>query len=227
MSVIHAGGISVRHAVARALATVNRSPMEATWRVLAARASVDGKGRVVSAELSLRVEEPRPLDRETPVGLVNPDGNHPLMAQVPGHPGVLMDVIPVTLERWTRTMGGPLPPNHDPWCPRTAVDRGQAEAYARAVGKRLPDVEEYRAAWGLGRFPWGDAVDAALGRAAPPRFGELPEVALHPPGRTGFFDLGAWLWHWTADGELLGAAPGLVPGPPNGEPIGFRCVVEP
>jgi formylglycine-generating enzyme required for sulfatase activity len=218
--VIHAGGISVRHAVARALATLNRSPSDATWRLLSARATVDARGRVVRAEVTLRGEEP---GSEPAGGLVNPDGEHPMMATLPGTSGVLMDIMPVTWDRWCRAMGGSPPTGVDPWVPRTGVEHGQAVAYARAVGKRLPTPEEFRAAWGTRQLPWGDAPDPERGLVTPPRWGEIPESALFPPHR-GFFDLGAWLWQWCADGTLLGGAPGLVPGTPGSEPIGFRCV---
>jgi hypothetical protein len=54
----------------------------------------------------------------------------------------------------------------------------------------------------------------------------LPEVGLHPPSPLGLLDLGAWLWHWTAEGTLSGGAIDRVPGfdrPPAGlAPVGFR-----
>jgi hypothetical protein len=229
LSVIHASGIHVRHAVARALATVNRSPMEATWRLLSSRATLDAKGRVTQGEVTLRVEPPRDVvaGDATIVGLVNPDGCHPLMAVVPGHGGLLMDVFPVTWDRWLRVHpDATVPPDLDPWCPRTGVGHAPAQAYARAVGKRLPTVDEFRAAWGTELYPWGPRPVPELGRAAAPRFGEIPEVGTHPPGRTGFFDLGAWLAQWTAEGQLLGGLPGVVPAEPDTEPRGFRCVQE-
>jgi hypothetical protein len=65
-----------------------------------------------------------------------------------------------------------------------------------------------------------------LGLDAPPRFGGLPEVGVFPPNRAGFFDLGAWLWVWTAEGTTLGGLPGLVAGGGDAEPRGFRCVQD-
>ncbi|MFZ5476210.1 MAG: SUMF1/EgtB/PvdO family nonheme iron enzyme [Myxococcota bacterium] len=228
MSVISAAGIHVRHAVSRALATVNRAPMEATWRVLSSRVQLDAKGRVTQGEVTLRVEEARairPGDASL-VGLVNPDGNHPLMAVVAGT-GLLMDVFPVTWDRWLRANPEvTMPPDLDPWCPRTGIHHAGAVAYARAVGKRLPTADEFRAAWGTELYPWGPRPAPEQGRAAAPRFGELPEVGMHPPGRSGFFDLGAWLHQWTAEGQLLGGLPGLVPAEHDAEPCGFRCVQE-
>ena len=228
MSLISAVGIHVRHAITRALATVNRSPMESTWRVLSARATVDGRGRVVQGDVTLRVEKPRlSLVGDDVVGLVNPDGNHPLMAVLPGAPGLLMDVFPVTWDRWIRVNPDVhVPPDIDPWCPRVGLDHLRATAYVRVVGKRLPEADELRAAWGMDAYPWGPRPDPTMGRAAAPRFGELPEVAMHPPARTGFYDLGAWLHQWTIEGMVLGGLPSLVPAEPGAEPCGFRCVQE-
>jgi hypothetical protein len=222
LSVIHAGGLSTRHAIARALATVNRTAAECSWRVLSARVTLGARGDVARADVSLRVEE---AGSEPSAGLVNPTGAHPMMARLPGA-AALLDLVPVTWERWVRVMGGSLPPSVDPWVARTGVDRAQAEAYARAVGKRLPTPEEFRAAWGSGRYPWGDAPDRVAGLAEAPRYEAIPEVALYPPSRTGHFDLGAWLHQWCADGTLLGGRPGLGPGEPGVAPIGFRCAVD-
>lgn len=228
MSVVHAAGFHVRHAVSRALATENRSPMEATFRVLSARAHLDARGRVASAEVTVRIQAPRARgggddDEE---GLVNPDGEHPLMARIPGHPTGFLDVFPVTWGRWARHAGATVPSGVDPWCPRVGVTWSEAEGYARAVGKALPDAEDLRAAWGRRRYPWGDTPDATRGRPEAPRFGEVPEVGLLPPTPAGFFDLGAWLHHWTADGGLLGGLPGLAAAPDGATPSGFRCVQE-
>jgi hypothetical protein len=227
MSVVHAAGIHVRHALTRALATSNRSPMESTWRMLSARVQVDARGRVVQGEVSLRIERARELHGgDDEIGLVNPDGLHPLMARVPGHPGRLMDIFPVTTERWARVMGAAAPVGIDPWCPRTGITAEDAQAYARAVGKRLPDAEDVRAAWGRALHPWGDRADPTFGRPAPPRYGEIPEVGMHPPTAAGFFDLGCWLFQWTADGVALGGMPGLIGGAADAEPRGFRCVAD-
>jgi len=227
MSVVHAAGFHVRHAVSRALATSNLSPMEATYRVLSARAHLDGRGRVASAEVTVRIERPRPVrgdDEE--IGLVNPDGQHPLMARVPGRPDRLMDVLPVTRDRWARHAGGAVPPGADPWHPHVGVGFDAAQAYARAVGKVLPDPDDLRAAWGSARYPWGEAPDATRGRTEPPRYGDLVEVGTLPPTRAGFHDIGAWLHAWAADGALLGGLPGLASAAHDAEPCGFRCVQE-
>lgn len=222
MSVIHAGGLSTRHAIARALATVNRTAAEGSWRVMSARVALDARGCVVRADVSLRVEEP---GSGAVLGVVNPTGAHPLMVRVPGSTA-LLDALPVTCERWARVMGGTLLPDVDPWVVRTGVDGAQAEAYARAVGKRLPTPEEFCAAWGTSRYPWGDAPDRSAGLHEAPRYGAIPEVALYPPSRAGVFDLGAWLHQWCADGSLLGGRPGLGPGEPGVAPIGFRCAAD-
>lgn len=223
MALVHAGGISVRHAIARALATNNRSPWDATWRLVHARAEVDTRGRLSRAEASVDLVEPGDPRR---IGVVNPDGLHPMMAAVPGMPGVLLDVIPVTWDRWVRIRPGPLPASLDPWCARTGVELADARAWAALANKRLPTVQELRAVWGKDRYPWGHEADARRGHAEPPRFGEVHEVALHPPTDAAFFDLGAWLWQWTAEGDLVGGAPALVPGGADATPVGFRCAVD-
>jgi hypothetical protein len=226
MSVVHAAGFHVRDALARALATTNQSPGEATFRVLSARAHLDARGRVASAEVTVRVERPRDAGGDPPPGLINPDGLHPLMAGVPGRPGRLMDVFPVTVDRWARHGPGGAPQAVDPWCPQIGVTLAAAATWASAAGKSLPDAEDLRAAWGRARYPWGDRPDDTRGHAAPHRFGVLAEVGWYPPSDAGFFDLGAWLHQWTADGDLLGGAPGLASAPPGSEPCGFRCVQE-
>ena len=227
VSVVHASAISVRHALARALATHNRSPADATFRVLTARASVDGRGRVVRADVTVRIESPvgKLADPEA-YGLVNPTGIHPLMAGVPGQPNVLLDVFPVSWERWLRLRPGALPSGAEAWTARTGVEHADAAAWARAAGKRLPTPTEVRAAWGTGRFPWGDSLDPAAGLVGAPRYEEVPEVGLYPPNRAGFFDIGAWLWTWTDEGTLLGGAASLVPGEPGSRPFGVRCAVD-
>ena len=86
MKTIHATGTGVRHALARALATANLSPAEATFRIAAARVSLDERRRVSRGELTVDLHEPRPVGDWSPtelVGLVNPDGDHPLMVRLP------------------------------------------------------------------------------------------------------------------------------------------------
>lgn len=227
MSVVHASAISVRHAIARALATHNRSPADATWRLLSARASVDGRGRVTRADVTLRVEEPvHSLSDDRARGLVNPSGQHPLMLLLPGRNDVLLDVLPVSWDRWLRVKPGPLPPDIDPWVARTGIEHAEAAGWARAAGKRLPTTAELRAAWGTDRFPWGDVANPALGLSAPLRYGEVSEVGLLPPNRHGFFDLGCGLFQWVEEGLPLGGEPGLVPGGPGASPCGLRCAQE-
>lgn len=223
MALVHSGGISVRHAIARALATSNQSPVEATWALRAARATVDARGRILRADVS--VEILRPGGTLEP-GVVNPDGAHPLMAGLPGQPDVLLDVLPVTWDRWVRVRPGVVPGDLDPWCPRVGVSFEDAAAFAAACAKRLPTLAELRAAWGHARFPWGDEPDPSRGAAAPARWGELPEVGRYPPNAAGFFDLGCGLWQFVAEGAAVGGAPGLVEAPPDARPTGFRCAAD-
>jgi hypothetical protein len=238
LSTIQATGVSVRHAISRALATANQAPREATYKVMGARAMLDGRGRVVRAEVSVTVRSPGvlaalpPLER---VGWVNADGDHPLMALVPAEtaPGatpvlVYLDVYPVTWDAWLRAVPDRLPDHVDSLCPVTGVSWEQARDYAAALGRRLPDTALLSAVWGPDRYPWGHRQDPALGLVGRPRFDRIPAVGIHPPGAYGLFDLGAWLWQWVADGRLVGGSDETEPGfglPPTDErgPVGFRC----
>ncbi|MBN1334825.1 MAG: hypothetical protein JXB39_02580 [Deltaproteobacteria bacterium] len=241
LATILATGVSVRHAVSRALATANLSPGEATWQVLTARAQVDGSGRVVRADVTLRIRRPEVLEHlplAERVGWVNPDGQHPLMALVPvpdpaGLRFVLLDVLPVTWDGWMACrQDAALPDDADPFCPFLEASWDEARAFARQREARLPSVDELRAAWGPAAYPWGARPDTHLGLEGRPRFDVCPAVGLHPPGSFGHFDLGAWLWHLTDSGRLFGGAAGQE-GPPEAVapepglwPVGFRCAVD-
>ena len=226
MTVVHASALSVRHAIARSLATHNRHPSDATFRVVAARVSVDGRGRVVRADVSLSLEPPaEDLGEPRAAGLVNPTGNHPLMAVVPGT-RTLLDVIPVSWERWLKVLPGKLPGHAEPARMRGGVEFAMAQAFARAADRRLPTEAELRAAWGSQRFPWGDHPDPSRGLGEPLRYDEVPEVGLFPPSRSGFFDLGCGAWAWTEEGTLLGGLPGLAPGDAHAAPCGLRLALS-
>ncbi len=235
MANTHAIGIGVRHAISRALATSNLAPADATFRVIEARVKLDARDRVVRGEATLRIVEARPLEEwasEDLVGVVNPDGGHPLMAAVQGESLFLMDIFPVTWNRWLRQNDDRLPVDLDPLCPYTGTTVERARVFAHRLGKRLPTERELRAAWGEAPHPWGERTDPRLGRIGEPRYGELPEVGLHPPCTSGFFDLGAWLWHWTEEGTLAGGAPAFdgrlaVPADPSLSPVGIRLVQDP
>ncbi len=240
MSVIRATGVSVRHAISRSLATANLTPREATFRVLTARAQADAHGAVHRAEVSLRIQRPGALAGLSPeewLGWVNPDGAHPLMTVIPigAEPAVgrllFMDIFPVTWDAWLRVMDDALPDRVDPLFPVTGIGLEQAQAYSERLGRRLPTVAEYSAAWGDERFPWGHKPDPRMGRVGRPRFDQLPPVGAHPPSSQGLFDLGAWLWHLLADGSLAGGADERDPGfglelREERGPVGFRCVSE-
>ena len=239
MSTIHAAGVSVRHAISRAIATANLRPRDATYQVLTARADVGRSGRVLRGEVSLRLQSPAALQSlplEERVGWVNPDGAHPLMALVPlpsedGTHFVYMDVYPVTWDAWLRVMDDTLPDGIDSLCPITSVELEQARTYARHRRVRLPSLQELRAVWGGERFPWGARPDPRLGRVGRPRFDQVHQVGLHPPASFAIFDLGAWHWQWLDDGSLAGGADELVPGfgadaQPQRGPLGFRCVQD-
>ena len=239
----HATGVHVRHAVSRALATNNLRPQEATYRVLTARVTLSSTRRVRRAEVSLSIRPPRPLTQWEPheiSGWVNPDGAHPQMALVRLDNPLFVDVFPVTWDDWLRVQAteprpvlpdGILPDGIDPLCPKTGVSLADAASFARALGKRLPTREELLSLWGTANWPWGENADDRLGRTRSPRMGNLHEVGMHPPVQ-GIFDLGAWLWHLDADGELgCGVVDGTAcfgqpaAAPPG--PVGFRCVIDP
>ena len=230
MTVINAAGTSIRHAVARALATVNQAPVEATFRVTSARVELDGHARVRRAEAQIEVLKPAPIGARSPeqlLGLVNPDGAHPLMVRIGAERPFFLDIVPVTWERWMLRVEDSLPPGLDPHCPRVGVKQSEAAHFAARLGKRLPTVAELRQAWGPSTYPWGPDRDPSRGRSRAPRYDELPEVALHPAPPTGVYDLGAWLWQWTAEGSLFGGSEDGQPGfdqPPASHrlPVGFR-----
>lgn len=217
----------MRHAIARALATHNCSPAEATWRVLSSRASVDARGRVIRADVSVRIEQPLDhLNDDRALGLVNPTGQHPLMAVIPGQPATLLDIFPVSWDRWLRLAPGSMPAEADGWTVRTGVSFEEAGRWAKLAGKRLPTPTEVRSVWGRSRYPWGAEPDPAAGLAEALRYNEIPQVALFPPNRAGFFDIGTWLWMWLDDGSTLGGAPGLVPGHATAVPVSLRCAAD-
>jgi formylglycine-generating enzyme required for sulfatase activity len=216
--------------VARALATVNLTPAEATFRIVGSRVDVDARGRAVRAEVTVEIESPKPVGARRPrelTGLVNPDGEHPLMVRIPGESPFFMDVVPVSWDRWLRHVDDTLPPIIDPLCPRVGLPWSYARDFASDLGKALPTVGQLQTAWGPERYPWGENADPRLGRSAAPRYDELPEVGLHPPNRHGIYDLGAWLWSWTADGRLFGGEPAPLGGVEpldHHRPVAFRMV---
>lgn len=234
MATISATGVGVRHAITRALATVNMAQADATFRVVGARVWLQGRARIARAEATLRVHKPRPVGEWEPErlrGLVNPDGAHPLMVRIPHERPFFLDIMPVTWDRWLRYEEITIPPNMDRMCPRTDLSWERAAEYAAWVGKRLPTEVEFRAAWGEHRFPWGDAPDPTLGRASPPRYDDVPEVGDHPPLPNGLLDLGAWLWQWTAEGTVAGGRdegdPAIgVPLADHYSPLGFRLAQD-
>ncbi|CAN5641216.1 ergothioneine biosynthesis protein EgtB [soil metagenome] len=108
----------------------------------------------------------------------------------------------------------------DPDLPVTHVSAHEAEAFARAHGKRLPTEAEWEkaATWDPGagrkrRFPWGenqpDAERANLDLSA----GGPEPAAARPDGASAYGVLGMTgdVWEWTA-GEFIGY-PGFEPFP--------------
>jgi formylglycine-generating enzyme required for sulfatase activity len=157
------------------------------------------------------------------------------LVPVPGPTGlrfVLLDVLPVTWDAWMAHAEATLPDDADPFCPFLGATADSAATFARSRGARLPTLAELEAAWGSGAYPWGPHPDLRKGQEGRPRFDVCPVVGQYPPAAFGHFDLGAWLWHLTAEGLLFGGAPGDM-GPPAGRPydatswpVGFRCAVD-
>lgn len=227
-------GVTVRHAVTRALATANLGPSEATYRVLGARAWARSDGSVGRAEVTLQIRGPLPLaqtELRDLEGWVNPDGEHPNMVLVGLQDPLFVDLFPVTWDDWLLHVPDRLPDRIDPLVPRTGVGLEQATLFAQRCERRLPTTLEFQALWGPDRYPWGEERDPTRGREAPSRYGELFDVGAHPPVR-GLYDLGCWLGHLMAEGTVSGVQRGGRPAfgvalEDEQAPIGFRCVCDP
>ena len=104
----------------------------------------------------------------------------------------------------------------DPSLPVMHVSWFEADAFARAHGRRLPTEAEWEkaatwdaAAGGKRRFPWGDApADAARANVDVAAFGPAP-VGAYPRGASadGVLGLVGDAWEWTASD--FGAYPGF------------------
>ena len=100
------------------------------------------------------------------------------------------------LKHWRS--GRPLPGQEDH--PVVCVDLGDARAFARWAGKRLPTEEEWQyAAQGVDgrRYPWGDTLEP--GRCNSGETGTTTPVKAFPRGQSPFgcYDLCGNVWHWT------------------------------
>ena len=117
-------------------------------------------------------------------------------------------------EEWSRACNGERADRRAH--PANCLDWTQADAYCRAVGRRLPSEEEWEWAARGGaratRFPWGNAPagdrvcwNVADG-GAPGRLTGTCPVASRPAGNSpiGLADLGGNVWEWTASHNRTG-----------------------
>ena len=124
-------------------------------------------------------------------------------------PGFLMDRTEVTVGQFRRFCAEarrevpPQPAGSTDLHPVVAVTFGDAEAYARWAGRRLPTEEEWeKAARGVDgrRFPWGNADDRLHRNGLDSRedHGGLDPVGSHPGGASPFgcLDMAGNVWEW-------------------------------
>ena len=118
----------------------------------------------------------------------------------------------VTNEQYKRCVdagGCPDEPSNPLWkvprsarLPVTAVDWGQASAYAAWVGGRLPTEAEWekgcRSADGR-IYPWGDEQPAMELLNYNSKVGGTTEIVTYPPGANGLYDMAGNVWEWIAD----------------------------
>jgi formylglycine-generating enzyme required for sulfatase activity len=116
---------------------------------------------------------------------------------------VLIGRYPVT----NAQLAGAHPKRRDPQLadhPATDVTLGQAVAYCRGIGARLPTGDEWEALarGGDGRtWPWGDVFDHTLCACAEAMPGWTVPVTAHPGGASPFGaeQLAGNVWEWVSD----------------------------
>ncbi len=129
--------------------------------------------------------------------------------------GFFIDRTEVTNAQYRRVFKNHTYPSGQDDMPVTHVTRADAEAYLRALGKRLPSSAEWeKAARGTDgrRYPWGNAYDASRAWVGKPTHQAPPssnlcalvrfaKVGSYPTGASpyGCLDMIGNAWEWVAD----------------------------
>lgn len=165
-------------------------------------------------------------------------------------PAFKIDKYEVTNKQYAKVVKGFKYEPEQAHFPVVFVSMDEAEAYCKAVGKRLPSEEEWeKAARGTdGRlYPWGDEFDetAAATSETTPEGQKAREVGSFEKGKSpyGAMDMAGNVWEWTSSYDerysiLRGGSyyegswasqviSTLTSIPEDGkEYIGFRCLKE-
>jgi serine/threonine-protein kinase len=117
-------------------------------------------------------------------------------------PAFYIDKYPVTNRAYARVVPGHVFPPAEANHPVTKISWLEANAYARKLGKRLPEEAEWeKAARGAdGRqYPWGNVFNPNCGNTFESHIGTTTPVDAYPEGKSpyGVCDLAGNVWEWT------------------------------